>query len=278
MASQAFGRNFMTHVPAGGRNALDLPVAALAGLSVAILAYAAPADALAELVAATGLPSILSAAEPPLGLKARMAIGVGGSLAAFFLAFGAMRLLDRVGRKPRPEPRLAMTDDAQSPPRLRRRDFHPDAPPRPPLMATLELGEPAPPRRPVWLEAADVEPVPEVLDEPGPSPMLEPPPAEALEVLDLVTPEEEAAEPEPVFPPRADPPLARSLDELMERLERGLERRRAAVSPPALQPRSAFGEAPPRDMPVDEPPPPDDRLQNAIQSLQRFASRQSDRS
>lgn len=269
IASQAFSRNIVASLPMGGRNALDLPVAALAGLSVAIIAYAAPADALAELVAATGLPSIFASAEPPLGFKARMAIGVGGSLAAFFLAFAAMRLLDRVGRQSPPEPRLIVPDDSQAAPRLRRRDFHPDAPPRPPLMATLELGEPAPPGRPVWLQSADVEAGTEYMDDASPAPSFDLTSEEAIEHgLDLAEAEVEIARPEP----RRAEPLARSLDDLMARLERGLERRRAAIAEPSLQPRTAPVEA----RAQDDLAPADDRLQNAIQSLQRFAARQRD--
>src|SRR5947208_16244659 len=119
-----------------GRNAFDLPVAALAGLAAAMIAFAMPADLLGRLVSATGLPHLLPAAEPPLGLKARGAIGIAAAAAAFGLVFMMMRLLDGVGRpkaKPGPEPESASGEDR---PRLRRRDLHPDAPVCRPISAT----------------------------------------------------------------------------------------------------------------------------------------------
>jgi hypothetical protein len=56
-----------------GRNALDLPVAALAALAALFIAFAMPGDALADIVGTTGLPSLLPAAQPPLGMTARIA-------------------------------------------------------------------------------------------------------------------------------------------------------------------------------------------------------------
>jgi hypothetical protein len=75
-----------------------------------------------------------------------------------------------------------------------------------------------------------------------------------------------AAPPPAPTPPRSAEPAptesARlSLEELMERLERGLVRRRAVSSGPVLA-----------DPATAEPA--DDRLQSAIESLHRFAARQ----
>ncbi len=122
-----------------GRNALDVPVAALAGLAVAFLAFAAPAGLLAELVGASGLASIIPAAEPPLGLKARLGIGAGGAVLVFAIAFLLLRWLDRFGTRRTEEAEDALIMET---PRLRRRDIHPDAPARAPLLAVHELGEP----------------------------------------------------------------------------------------------------------------------------------------
>jgi hypothetical protein len=106
-----------------GRNALDLPVAALAALAVAFVAFAMPADLLTNLVGASGLPSVLGAAEPPLGLKARAGVGAAGALAAFGLVFVLLRLLDRSGlERSAPEPVFDLEEEmAVDPPRLRRR-------------------------------------------------------------------------------------------------------------------------------------------------------------
>jgi hypothetical protein len=201
-----------------GRNALDLPVAGLAAAAAAFVAFAMPGDLLAEMVGATGLPAILSAAAPPLGLTARLAIGAAGAAATFGLVLMLLRLLDRS--------MLGAARPAQEP-RPRRRDAHPDAPAPRPISAAREFGEPAPPVRPV-------EKTPPWMTEPEPEPELAPAPAPA-------------------------PAPAASLPELMERLERGLASRRTRPASAAPQ---VF------------PEPADDRLQSAIDSLQRLASRQ----
>src|ERR1044072_9488753 len=110
-----------------GRNALDLPVAALAGLAVAFVAFAMPADLLTSLVESSGLPALLAAAEPPLGFKARTRVRLAGGLAAFALVSAPLRLIDRTGLE-RPAPAPAPTAEEEEMPRLRRRDVHPDAP------------------------------------------------------------------------------------------------------------------------------------------------------
>ena len=264
-------------VARGGRSRLDLSVAALAGFAVAFLAFAAPADLLAGFVASTGLPSITPAAEPPLGFKARIGLGAFGAVAVFALTYVLLRWLDRFGRSPASEPELVLepTDEAEAeaPPR-RRRDFHPDAPARRPLLAAHELGEPdLNPWSPAQPEpAAEPEPVagppePEFvapqpdpvryaeveLDGPEPAPV--PPPA--IEPVTAAPPAVDRA-PEPA----PQPPIGSSIPELMARLEQGLARRRAV--PPAAQTASTtvFPEA------------RDDRLQSAIESLQRLAARQ----
>lgn len=221
-----------------GRNALDLPVAALAALAAAFVAFALPADLLAEMIGASGLPSLLPAAEPPLGLTARIAIGLAGALATFGLVILLLRLFDRSGYDAQ-RPAQASAPDEEAP-KLRRRDSHPDAPGRRPISATRDLGEPAPPVRPasppppVWLAAAD-----------------------PAEVVPAPQPEPTAAQ-KPVAEPTS------SLPDLMARLERGLARR--AGRPAAASPQSH---------PKVFPEAGDDRLQSAIDSLQRLATRQA---
>jgi len=236
-------RPFQDAMRGVGRNALDLPVAALAAAAAAFVVFALPADLLSGLVAATGLPSVLPAAEAPLGLTARIVIGLAGAAASFGLVFALLRVLDRSGLDAS-RGRARIADDGA--PKRRRRDAHPDAPERRPISAARDLGEPAPPVRPreaatPWLDEADVAAAIEAAVEPAP-------------------------EPEPKPEPSPEPPAeaASSLPELMERLERGLARRRAPASAPAPQsPPQVFPEA------------GNDRLQSAIDSLQRLASRQS---
>jgi hypothetical protein len=185
-----------------GSNSLDVPVASLAGLAVAFLAFAAPADLLEGLVAATGIAALIPAAQPPLGLTARVALGAGGSVVVFGIALLALRWLGRVGTKPAEQAEEAAEPAA---PRLRRRDIHPDAPARAPLLAVHELGEPAlelsqaapepePEPQPVALPEIQPEPQPELAQDPLP-PLLARKPdraARPAETEPTIAPEPEA--------------------------------------------------------------------------------------
>jgi len=311
-----------------GRNALDLPVAAFAAVAVAFLAFAMPADLLTDLVGSSGLPSILSAAEPPLGFKARIGVGLIGAVLVFGLVFVLLRLLDRTGLDSKGR-------EAAEPetPRARRRDFHPDAPAPRPISAVRDFGEPAPPvePKPLWTKSTEAEadaaafarapepfpqePEPEciafepepVAFEPEPQPLddrwepdiaAQPEPFEFHREAEPVAPQPEPEpfefhrepmaiaprpEPEPLdlepevaaIPepeacpePAPAPPVdgSASLDELMARLERGLARARTGQDTAPAAPA-----APPQVFPEAR----DDRLQSAIDSLQRLTSRQS---
>ncbi|MFN3944720.1 MAG: hypothetical protein ACK4K7_07310 [Allosphingosinicella sp.] len=248
------------------KNAIELPVAALAAGAAGFIAYIMPDWRLEQFALVSGLASVLSAAQPPLGNTARLAVMVAAAGGAFVAAFLLLRLADRIGRKPR---RAAILPEAaeEAPIRRRRFDLHPDAPPRPPVCAARDLGEPetaapetdaAPePAKPFWLpddfppveaEEADrweAEREPEApleLHHPAPEPM--PAPAHAAAPMSAPAPEQ----PE-------------SIAELMARLERGLERKPAPAAAPAEPPApQVFPEA-------------DERLQSAIDRLQRMASR-----
>jgi hypothetical protein len=248
---------FMSGGLPGGRNTLDVPVAALAGLSVAFATFAAPADLLAELVGSSGVAAFIPSAEPPLGMNARIAIGGGGAVLMFAVAFLLLRWLDRFGS--RQSERETEAESAFDTPRLRRRDLHPDAPPRPPL-AARELGEPERDHAP----APEAELQPEAPATPSwRSEMAEPEVAEP-EAEEPSEPEPEAQAP-PVRPP------AYSMAELLERLEQGLSRRRAEATAQAAPTPPPLREAGPAPQPFPEPA--DDRLQSAIDSLQRLAAR-----
>jgi hypothetical protein len=258
------GRSLAAALRGSGGNAIDAPVAALAGLAVAFAAFAVPADLLAGLVEATGIAALVPAASPPLGFEARMYLGAGGAVLAFTLAFALLRGIDRFSGG-RPEPIYELEPEAEAP-RRRRRDVHPDAPARAPLLAGCELGEP------------DLDPQAE--QEPEPEPLVlrqvaapdvrlpvMPPPSEPEEARAVET-EKPAAEPVPAPPP----PFGSSIPDLMARLEQGLARRRVGPPPTgSVQPTAA---APDEPSPVF-PERSDDRLQSAIDSLERLASRQS---
>ena len=134
-----------------GRNAIDLPVAGFAAVALAFLAFAMPGDLLTELVGASGLPSILSAAEPPLGYKARVGVGLIGAA----LVFGPSSLCCAFSTE------LAMSERSTSPRRRASAAAKP-IPMRPPA-----------PNPPPAIRRDDPDVVPEVQlapkSEPGPA-------------------------------------------------------------------------------------------------------------
>jgi len=215
---------------------IDVAIPAFAGLAVLFVAFAAPGDLLDRLVEASGLPSFLHAATPPLGAKARIALGGAGGIATFAIAFLLLRWIDRLSARPaRAAPVLVPEPGA---PRLRRRDVHPDAPPRPPISAARDLGEPAPPEHPIALSEPEPEPAPVAAD------------------IFVEEPRGEIPRPAPIS--RQD-----SLTDLMGRLERGLVRRATLVAPVPVAANAT---------PQVFPSPSDDRLASAIENLQRLAA------
>ena len=267
-------RGFSNAVGGVGRNTLDVPVAVLAALAVAFLAFAVPPELLSQLVGSTGLPQLLPAAEPPLGNKARVGLGLGGAIAVFVLVFGLLRALDRKSN--------AQDDEAVDTPRLRRRDLHPDAPARRPISATSEFGEPEPiaaesEATPAWLAPAELPAdvdqyeVPAIAgvesdSRPDRDPEPAAPPTEIAAPIERAvaqTSSEAAAE-----PPFALSSRPQSIPELMARLEQGLARRQPTAETPLPAPTAPL----PDHAPTAEAG--DDRLQSAIDSLQRLASRQ----
>ena len=115
---------------------LKLPLApALAiagGLLIAVAMLVLPTALLERLVVASGFPSVIAAAQPPLGLTARIALGL--ILGGGFMAFACIALSLLFGDR--------TLNLAKAGTVLRGTDIHPDAPPRPPLFAARDLGTP----------------------------------------------------------------------------------------------------------------------------------------
>ncbi|HEX8642996.1 MAG TPA: hypothetical protein VF702_03685 [Allosphingosinicella sp.] len=261
---------------------IDLPLAAAAALAVGFAAFVMPDGILTRLVEASGLPSVLSAAQPPLGTTARVGVSAAAAFAAFAAVFLLLRRLGGRSAPAREQDRDAIfnVDEVEEmeamAPRLRRADVHPDAPARRPILAARELGEPETPPAP-----APSAPARDFTAEPAPASLApescarEP----VLDALDLGGPDIEMIAPEPVAAapreetelPAPAPAADASIAELMERLERGfarkLEQRSAAARPAPVR------EAQSPAVPAGFGGQGDDRLRSAMENLQKMAAR-----
>lgn len=209
--------------------ALPTMVAGASGLIVAIAIAVVPTWRIEAVVSDTGLPALLPIAAPPLGWTARAALMLVAALAVAVPLWIALTLLS--GHRPAALP-FADEVDEETPPSVRRADAHPDAPPRPPVRAARDLGMPfldpvvqgdaevtLPRDLDTPMAMFDPEALPMVPAAPPPTvrPLFRPPVAEQEAVA------ERAPTPEPVADPA--PPTA-DLSELIDRLDRGLQRRR----------------------------------------------------
>lgn len=127
---------------------MDVGAALLAALGAAAAIVLIPIDLLESVVSQSGLPSLLPAAEPPLGTTARLALAAVAAAIAGLAVFATMRLLARASSLFEEEDEEDGPIPAPSRPRVRRRDQHPDAPVRAPLSAHRDLGAPEPPPAP----------------------------------------------------------------------------------------------------------------------------------
>ncbi|WP_188054431.1 hypothetical protein [Sphingosinithalassobacter sp. CS137] len=121
---------------------MNIPIAPLAAAFLGLASAAGfalmPTPVLESTVIDSGIAAIVAAAEPPLGMTARLLVAAGaGILVALVTWFALFLLLG--GRAIVIGKRVERNDAA---PVVRRADAHPDAPPRPPLRATRDLGPP----------------------------------------------------------------------------------------------------------------------------------------
>lgn len=113
--------------------AIAIVLAALGGLMFLLM----PTAVLEDLVVDSGIASVVTAAQPPLGITAHFAIAFLVALAAGGVSWFGLFLL--IGRRIVVIGRNAREDGV---PILRRADAHPDAPPRRPVFANRDLGTP----------------------------------------------------------------------------------------------------------------------------------------
>lgn len=211
-----------------GRAAIPVWGGALAALAAGLFFVLLPDWRLEQAVDASGLPHVLSLAQPPLGNTARLLLAVIAAVVAGAVGWAALFLLFGPGGA---FARVAPPGDR---PTVRRADAHPDAPPRHPLTAA-ELGTPPPAERDIpadWdqpLAAFDPDAIPAVpiappvpppaapkrvvAPPPPPPPPPTPPPPPVI-----------VAEPASAPMPRNDAPPP-SIAALLDRLEKGTRRR-----------------------------------------------------
>lgn len=106
--------------------------AALAGF-VALVMLLLPGAVIEQLVVTSGIAAIVTAAEPPLGITARICITVFAGGGAGLIGWFALSTIVELRN-------ARMPGEGARRPAVRRADAHPDAPPREPLMAGRDLG------------------------------------------------------------------------------------------------------------------------------------------
>ena len=138
-------------------SALDLGMAAFAGTAAGFVMFAMPEAQFYRIVELSGLPLLVTAAQPPLGMTARAAAIVAAAAGTWTFVWLLLRALSKPAPKASPRPKPL---EVEMPvPRLRRADSHPDAPARAPIFAELELGTPLDQAAaPAWEAAGDDEP------------------------------------------------------------------------------------------------------------------------
>lgn len=252
--------------------AFDAGLATLAAISAGFAAFAMPEPLFSRLVAATPLPGLVAAAQPPLGETARLAAVGVAALLVFAAVWALMRILDRKPAAQAGQPSAEISEE--EPIRLRRADAHPDAPHPTPLMAARDLGEPL-----ELVEESEAQPeveparaLPSFLMPEGPAdPMHEPLLVDDEHPQREPEPEPEAeaeaeAAPEPValsdlaarIPEPAVTEDDQSIGQLVGRIEFGLKKRQAIPAPP-----------PSAEIPDTEKV--GHRLRSAITDLQKMA-------
>jgi hypothetical protein len=229
-------------------------LAAIAGASAAAAAlWSVPAEQLGAAVMASGIPALVPAAEPPLGLFARALIALAAAIVVGALCwFTAAQIveLELAARVRRAVPK---------------REPAPEEPKRAPVLATRDLGTPflevkAPPREPVERELPKDLSAPLAAFDPDALPEV---PAEPIPVVASLAPSSAIREPGERFevfaltpPVPAEPPIATrrtdaTIQALLARLERGVARR--------------------SDSPADLPRPPKG-LDSTLAELRRLAT------
>jgi hypothetical protein len=229
---------------------LALFSAVLMGGAVAFFFFAMPLVLLEQGVIASGLPTIIAAAGPPLGATARALVAGTFALLSGGTTWLLITLIGMIGR---PRVRRSRDADETAVPLAQPLDLPATAPPRRPIFATAELGAPIADVQEAEFEVATI-------DQPAANPWkpLEVPLEDVLDLVDTVID----------HPFTSLPDLDDELPilDLMARLEAGAERRAAKAATIA---RAASRSEPPRETTTEF----DGALRDALAELQRMAVR-----
>ena len=239
-------------------------VATMLGLALAFFCFAMPIAQVERIVMASGLPSLLAAAHPPLGTKAQALFSLGSGVAAAIavvLGFAALG-----GSRPLPDRPIAdpaIPDDMI--PRQRAADAHPDAPARRPIFAGKDFGDPLDLDQSLIVREEDLEAIDGWQAPAASTEIVEASwtPVEQIEVEPIVEDVQAAPLPawrEDVRAAEIDEDKELTVDDLVARLEAGLARRRANVNVTPLRAAPGASED-------------GERLRAAIDELQRMAGR-----
>ncbi|WP_353205462.1 hypothetical protein [Sphingomonas sp.] len=243
-----------------------LPIAPLAASVIGVLTAAMfaliPTELLESMVVDSGIAAVLSAAEPPLGVTARLVLvlvcgGGVGAIAWFglFLSFGARTIAVHRRQK-------RGGDASIFAPVLRRADSHPDAPARRPLFANTDLGTPflevraRPVRVPVHVDAVAVEP------SAAPAPIEQPLPIDLDQPLAAYDPAAVPDAPRDWFPA----PVAEITPERRQTFDPG-ERFETFALTPMVRPAAV-----PQDAPAPARADPSETVQALLERLERVAA------
>lgn len=192
-----------------GNFPIELPAAAMLAGAIALVTLALPTWRFESAVVASGLPSLVGAAQPPLGETARIVVAIGLSVLSFVSVWLGLRALDR-----RPVPKDF--------PSFRAADLHPDAPRRRPILAGAEFGVPNDDLPSIEEQIGRAARAP---SDPLPSFLAPRPPRtdtdEVLELTDALGESDASAVDAAISPEEGDD----AVGDLVARLEDGIERR-----------------------------------------------------
>ncbi|MCF8707316.1 hypothetical protein [Rhizorhapis sp. SPR117] len=208
-------------------------VAIMAGGVVAAVVMFTPIGLIEKVVASSGISGVISTAVPPLGEKARLILAFASGVGVMAIALGLQVLTMRLRRRGAPLIQLGYEigyEDEDTGPFFNRADSHSEAPPR----------------RPIFMNS-DLDGLPSLAESELPVKSAERPDEVELQELEL----DASMTMEPLSPPPyvknhvADPVdfVSLGITDMVDRLEEGMDRRRALIADAVAAKRAREAEA-----------------------------------